>query len=39
MVSSWNFESWNEPDHKDFGGVNMTIEGVDQKVYRNYTIC
>ena len=26
-VASWNFESWNEPDHKDFGGVTMSLTG------------
>ena len=25
-VSRWRFESWNEPDHKDFGpGLNFTL--------------
>lgn len=23
-VSGWKFESWNEPDHKDFGHLTMT---------------
>ena len=26
-VSSWNFETWNEPDHLDFDNVTMTVEG------------
>lgn len=26
-VQQWNFESWNEPDHKDFDGLNITIPG------------
>lgn len=25
-VSSWNFESWNEPDHHDFDGLNFTVQ-------------
>lgn len=23
----WNFESWNEPDHGDFDGLNFTTQG------------
>lgn len=30
-VSAWNFETWNEPDHYDFDGLNITIKG-----YLNY---
>ncbi|XP_072177683.1 alpha-L-iduronidase-like [Diadema setosum] len=26
-VSSWNFESWNEPDHHDFDTLNFTAQG------------
>ncbi|XP_014670923.1 PREDICTED: alpha-L-iduronidase-like isoform X2 [Priapulus caudatus] len=26
-VSSWNFESWNEPDHHDFDQLNFTVQG------------
>ncbi|GAB1597351.1 alpha-L-iduronidase-like [Argonauta hians] len=26
-VSSWNFETWNEPDCHDFDSVNMTVKG------------
>ncbi|KAH3708034.1 alpha-L-iduronidase-like isoform X2 [Dreissena polymorpha] len=26
-VSQWNFESWNEPDCRDFDNVNMTVQG------------
>ena len=28
-VSTWNFESWNEPDHGDFGRAlgNVTLDG------------
>ena len=26
-VKSWNFESWNEPDHRDFGNINFTKTG------------
>ena len=28
-VASWNFESWNEPDHGDFGTTlgNVTLNG------------
>ncbi|RWS07469.1 hypothetical protein B4U79_01656 [Dinothrombium tinctorium] len=26
-LSQWNFESWNEPDHKDFDDFNMTLAG------------
>ena len=26
-VKSWNFESWNEPDHQDFDNITMTVEG------------
>ena len=24
-VSEWNFESWNEPDHRKSSGINMTL--------------
>lgn len=27
-VSTWNFETWNEPDHKDFDGLNITVQGM-----------
>ncbi|XP_039265485.2 alpha-L-iduronidase-like [Styela clava] len=27
VVSKWNFETWNEPDHKDFDNVIMSVEG------------
>nr|XP_006011505.1 PREDICTED: alpha-L-iduronidase [Latimeria chalumnae] len=30
-VSTWNFETWNEPDHHDFDNVTMTVEG-----FQNY---
>ena len=32
-VATWNFESWNEPDHGDFGSSlgNVTLDG-----YLNY---
>ncbi|XP_063150928.1 alpha-L-iduronidase [Candoia aspera] len=26
-VSKWNFETWNEPDHRDFDNVSMTVNG------------
>ncbi|KAG7175306.1 Alpha-L-iduronidase-like, partial [Homarus americanus] len=26
-VSSWRWESWNEPDHHDFDNLNFTIRG------------
>ncbi|XP_065838317.1 alpha-L-iduronidase-like [Oscarella lobularis] len=26
-VRTWNFETWNEPDHKDFDTLNITVEG------------
>lgn len=26
-VSQWNFETWNEPDHKDFDDVKMSVKG------------
>ncbi|KAK7075162.1 hypothetical protein SK128_013366 [Halocaridina rubra] len=26
-VSSWNWESWNEPDHHDFDSLNFTLPG------------
>ncbi|XP_071947609.1 alpha-L-iduronidase-like isoform X2 [Antedon mediterranea] len=26
-VQNWNFETWNEPDHKDFDGLNITFQG------------
>ncbi|XP_022096558.1 alpha-L-iduronidase-like isoform X2 [Acanthaster planci] len=26
-VAKWNFESWNEPDHKDFDNLNFTVQG------------
>ncbi|XP_030873416.1 alpha-L-iduronidase isoform X2 [Leptonychotes weddellii] len=26
-VSKWNFETWNEPDHRDFDNVSMTMQG------------
>ncbi|XP_033122455.1 alpha-L-iduronidase-like [Anneissia japonica] len=26
-VQKWNFETWNEPDHKDFDGLNITYQG------------
>uniref|UniRef100_A0A8D2CW34 Alpha-L-iduronidase n=1 Tax=Sciurus vulgaris TaxID=55149 RepID=A0A8D2CW34_SCIVU len=26
-VSKWNFETWNEPDHRDFDNVSMTTQG------------
>lgn len=30
-VSSWNFETWNEPDHHDFDNVSFTLTG-----FQNY---
>ncbi|KAM5272514.1 alpha-L-iduronidase isoform 2-T2 [Ctenodactylus gundi] len=27
QVSRWNFETWNEPDHRDFDNVSMTVQG------------
>lgn len=30
-VSSWNFETWNEPDNHDFDNITMTIQG-----FQNY---
>ncbi|KAL4231720.1 hypothetical protein ACF0H5_009296 [Mactra antiquata] len=27
IVMDWNFETWNEPDCKDFDTVNMTVQG------------
>lgn len=30
-VSQWNFETWNEPDHHDFDGLNFTVQG-----FKNY---
>ncbi|TSO98516.1 Tankyrase-1 [Bagarius yarrelli] len=27
VVSQWNFETWNEPNNKDFDNVTMTIQG------------
>lgn len=30
-VSQWNFETWNEPDHHNFDGLNFTVQG-----YLNY---
>jgi len=27
FVRKWNFESWNEPDHKDFDHLNISIHG------------
>ncbi|XP_053146576.1 alpha-L-iduronidase isoform X2 [Hemicordylus capensis] len=26
-VAKWNFETWNEPDHRDFDNVSMTVNG------------
>ncbi|XP_015928540.1 alpha-L-iduronidase isoform X2 [Parasteatoda tepidariorum] len=26
-VVQWNFETWNEPDHKDFDNLNFTTQG------------
>ena len=26
-VSLWNFETWNEPDHKDFDNLTVTVTG------------
>ncbi|KAH3707956.1 hypothetical protein DPMN_067377 [Dreissena polymorpha] len=26
-VSQWNFETWNEPDCRDFDNGNMTVQG------------
>lgn len=26
-VSSWNFETWNEPDNHDFDSLNFTVQG------------
>ena len=26
-VSTWNFESWNEPDHLDFDNLTVTVNG------------
>ena len=25
-VRKWNFETWNEPDHKDFCGINFNLD-------------
>ncbi|XP_075060015.1 alpha-L-iduronidase isoform X2 [Mixophyes fleayi] len=30
-VSTWNFETWNEPDHHGFDNVSMTVTG-----FQNY---
>ncbi|XP_066430421.1 alpha-L-iduronidase isoform X2 [Eleutherodactylus coqui] len=30
-VSTWNFETWNEPDHHDFDNVSITVTG-----FQNY---
>ncbi|XP_068089677.1 alpha-L-iduronidase [Hyperolius riggenbachi] len=27
-VSSWNFETWNEPDNHDFDNVSLTVKGI-----------
>lgn len=27
FVSNWRFETWNEPDHKDYDDVVMTVDG------------
>lgn len=35
VVSQWNFETWNEPDHKDFDNVVMSVEGF----LRYYDAC
>ncbi|XP_064119925.1 alpha-L-iduronidase-like isoform X2 [Macrobrachium nipponense] len=26
-VASWNWETWNEPDHHDFDSLNFTLQG------------
>lgn len=26
-VITWNFETWNEPDHHDFDNLNFTVQG------------
>ena len=31
LHQNWNYESWNEPDHKDFDGLSFTVQG-----YLNY---
>ncbi|XP_071971503.1 alpha-L-iduronidase [Engystomops pustulosus] len=30
-VSTWNFETWNEPDHHDFDNISITVTG-----FQNY---
>lgn len=27
-VSEWNFETWNEPNNKDFDNVTVSIQGI-----------
>lgn len=27
-VAEWNFESWNEPDNRDFDTLQFTIQGT-----------
>lgn len=26
-VSQWNFETWNEPNNRDFDNVSMSVQG------------
>lgn len=26
-VSQWNFETWNEPNNRDFDNVSMSLQG------------
>lgn len=26
-IRKWNFETWNEPDCRDFDMVNMSVQG------------
>ena len=35
-LESWNFETWNEPDHKDFGSINITLKGFLNYVDASY---
>lgn len=35
-VSSWNFETWNEPDTGDFDDLKFTIQGTILAVNLEY---
>ncbi|MEW8487962.1 MAG: hypothetical protein AB2705_22535 [Candidatus Thiodiazotropha sp.] len=49
-VMNWNFETWNEPDCRDFDTVHMTVKGwlkkkssittkeSDKKKYKSYIL-